>query len=68
MSSKKPQPLMGRHKREPCPVCGEISYSLEGIHPQCAQRRADQVRMNNIKATRLAEPAEPVTPPPRRTW
>ena len=59
---------MGRTKREPCPVCGEISYSLEGIHPQCAQRQADQTRMNHLKAARLAEPPAVTAPiSPRRT-
>jgi len=29
--------------RKLCPVCGEVSYSLSGEHPQCAQRRCDPV-------------------------
>ncbi len=49
MSSKKPQPLYDRSPRNPCPVCGEISYSLGGIHPQCAVRREDSVRMSRLK-------------------
>lgn len=27
-----------------CPVCGKPSYSLGGVHPQCAVARADKVR------------------------
>ena len=49
MSSKKPQPLISRTKRERCPVCGEISYSLTGVHPQCAMRQADAKRLRRSK-------------------
>lgn len=27
--------------RPQCPVCGKVSYSRDGIHPQCAVSRAD---------------------------
>jgi len=30
--------------RAKCPVCRETVYSLGGIHPQCAQLRADKVQ------------------------
>jgi hypothetical protein len=46
MSEKKPEPLIPPRTRERCPVCGEISYSLAGVHPQCAVRQADEKRMN----------------------
>jgi hypothetical protein len=34
--------------RKYCPVCGKVSYSLSGEHPQCALTRADAV----VKARR----------------
>ncbi|MBX3438171.1 MAG: hypothetical protein KF861_11820 [Planctomycetaceae bacterium] len=48
MSAKKPQPLISRPKHDRCPVCGEISYSQTGVHPQCAMRQADAKRMKHI--------------------
>jgi len=55
MSAKKPEPLNPGRTREPCPVCGEISYSLGGVHPQCAVRQADQKRMSRIKRQQATE-------------
>jgi hypothetical protein len=55
MSNKKPQPLVFGKKHDPCPVCGEISYSLGGVHPQCAARQADEKRMSRIKREAKAE-------------
>lgn len=52
MSAKKPVPLVPPNPlpgRSPCPVCGEISYSVGGIHPQCSVRQADAERMNRVK-------------------
>jgi hypothetical protein len=51
---KKPVPLLLVHATTPrlCPVCGAPSYSREGIHPQCAERRADAPRMERVKADR----------------
>lgn len=50
MSSKKPQPLITPEKPDrSCPVCGEISYSRAGIHPQCSVRQADAKRLNDIQ-------------------
>ncbi|MDA1165094.1 MAG: hypothetical protein O3B13_18510 [Planctomycetota bacterium] len=49
MPNKKPQPLIQSRERPRCQVCGEISYSLAGIHPQCEVKRADAIRMNRIK-------------------
>ena len=45
-----------------CPVCGTRSYSRGGIHPQCAQQRADAKRMERVKAKRKTETREPATP------
>ena len=62
MIHKKPEPLpeIGP-KRPQCPVCGEVSYSKEGIHPQCAQAQADSERMKNLKTGT----AKPVV---RKSW
>lgn len=40
MSERKPRPLYTPVAQRPlCPVCGETSYSRQGIHPQCAEKR-----------------------------
>ena len=51
MSNKKPAPLFQRQSNQPCPVCGAISYSRAGIHPQCASKRADAERMRGVSRT-----------------
>ena len=62
MSAKKPLPLISRRKHERCPVCGEISYSLGGVHPQCSVRQADEKRMDRIKRNKSVEKkAKPVS-------
>jgi len=39
-----------------CPVCGAVSYSRGGIHPQCAQQQADAPRMKRVRAAaKIAE-------------
>jgi hypothetical protein len=37
-----PAPIGYRREMPVCPVCGKISYSVGGIHPQCAVSRADE--------------------------
>jgi hypothetical protein len=54
MSNRKPVPLFDQRPRPRCPVCGETSYSVAGIHPQCAVRRLDSERMKGIRL-RVAE-------------
>ena len=49
MYEKKPQPPLPNRTHNRCPVCGEISYSRAGIHPQCSARRADEERRKLIK-------------------
>jgi ribosomal protein S27AE len=44
MSEKKPTPVITRWNNTKCPVCGQPSYSLGGIHPQCAMVQADASR------------------------
>jgi hypothetical protein len=41
VSSKKPVPIYSPARNKVCPVCGRVSYSLSGEHPQCALSRAD---------------------------
>lgn len=61
MSAKKPNPLISRRAHERCPVCGEVSYSLGGVHPQCAVRQADEKRLDRIKRTKaVAKKGKPV--------
>ena len=57
MCNKKPAPLLLTHAAPPrlCPVCGVVSYSREGIHPQCARREADVPRMERVKAGKKAD-------------
>jgi hypothetical protein len=46
-----------------CAVCGKRSYSLNGIHPQCAVKQADEPRQLKLAAekrtARLLAAAEP---------
>jgi hypothetical protein len=50
VSHKKPPPLGTEAPfRKRCPVCGEISYSHAGIHPQCAQQRAGSLRVQRAE-------------------
>jgi hypothetical protein len=48
--TQKPQPLYSQPLRECCPVCGRVSYSAAGIHPQCAVQQADAKRMKRVKS------------------
>ena len=49
--NKRPEPLYSTAKKKgtTCPVCGFTSYSREGIHPQCSQQKADDVRVARMK-------------------
>lgn len=59
MSERKPIPIYSSPNRPRCPVCGHPSYSLAGIHPQCASVVADKVRMATASFKNLASPVEP---------
>jgi hypothetical protein len=41
VSDKKTEPIYLPPIRNYCPVCGKVSYSVSGEHPQCALTRAD---------------------------
>lgn len=49
MPHKKPEPLIPVQTHDRCPVCGEVSYSLAGVHPQCAVQQADEKRVKRNK-------------------
>lgn len=70
MNPKRPAPLYQAKPRPTCPVCGATTYSKAGIHPQCAQERADENRMREIKAKRKANPPQPtiVSPEAVKSW
>ena len=58
MSEKKPTPLISQPSGKVCPVCGKRTYSLGGIHPQCAVLQADAARADKIKAERKRQASE----------
>ena len=43
---KNPKPLNLEPSRKICPVCGEPSYSREGVHPQCSAAQTDTNRVH----------------------
>lgn len=60
MQHKRPTPLIEQppRPRRVCPVCGAVTFSRSGIHPQCAAQRADASRMARVKAAKkAAQPA-----------
>jgi hypothetical protein len=52
MHQKEPVPLLLVNAPAPRlrPVCGAVSYSRDGIHPQCAEQQADASRMERVRA------------------
>jgi hypothetical protein len=66
MHDKKPDPLIATEikPRRLCSVCGRVSYSQGGIHPQCAEEQADAPRVARLKAAKkAAKPKAKVTNP-----
>jgi hypothetical protein len=65
MHAKKPDPLLIREGKalRICDVCGEVSYSAAGMHPQCAQQQADERRIATIKAEKQAAAQNPAAVP-----
>ena len=55
MYEKKPTPVMSYPRSNLCPGCGKKSYSLGGIHPQCAVNLADLPIKNRLAAERKAK-------------
>lgn len=54
--TRKPTPLIPDPPRKLCPVCGEVAYSMGGIHPQCAVRKADEQRL--LRSRRATKPGK----------
>ncbi len=70
MDSSKPAPLMAMPTLGTvCPVCGKKSYSMGGIHPQCAVQQADAPRQAVLaaqkKEKKVAADAEKLIAPPK---
>lgn len=55
VSEKKPTPVIAQRNSKECPVCGQRSYSLGGIHPQCAMAQADAPRKLQLIAKKKAD-------------
>jgi hypothetical protein len=53
MSEKRPAPRIPTRARSGFPVSSELSYSRDGVHPQCSVRQADEKRKNRIKRETL---------------
>jgi hypothetical protein len=53
--SRKPIPLHQGRPPKRCPICGQASYSSQGIHPQCSARQSDSQRVSQCKAAAAAE-------------
>ena len=53
MNQKKPDPMYSLPHRKVCPVCGQVSYSSAGIHPQCAESQADAKRLKKAKTKKI---------------
>jgi hypothetical protein len=66
MDSEKPVIIVPPTPRTPCPICGKASYSIGGIHPQCAIQQADAPRMVRLRAAKDAAPKP--KKPVRQAW
>ncbi|MGE5191741.1 MAG: hypothetical protein ACM3U2_04520 [Deltaproteobacteria bacterium] len=47
-----PLPIRASKPRRICAVCGMVSYSAAGMHPQCAEEQADAARVARLKKAR----------------
>ncbi len=65
MHNLKPAPIFLPPKRNLCPICGQASYSRDGIHPQCAVSQADQPRNIQLRLKKAKAKAKPA---PRQSW
>lgn len=55
--TSKPLPLLtpDNNPQRVCSVCGKVSYSRGGVHPQCAEESADAARVKLLKEAQKAE-------------
>jgi hypothetical protein len=49
VSDKKPEALYPRAVERLCPVCGKVSYSQSGEHPQCSMARLSDAFKAKLK-------------------
>ncbi len=52
---RKPRSTQARRGPKTCPVCGEVSYSAAGVHPQCSVRQSDEKLREIIKEEGIEE-------------
>ena len=62
MSESKPTPIIAGGQGKTCPVCGQNSYSRDGIHPQCAVEQSDEPRKQQLAAKKKAEASKKKKP------
>jgi hypothetical protein len=55
MSEKKLRPSPPQAARKACPVCGKSTYSLAGIHPQCAVAQSDALQKQLLRQQKVDE-------------
>ncbi|HTM54721.1 MAG TPA: hypothetical protein VL175_11870 [Pirellulales bacterium] len=63
MSERKPVPIIPLGTKAVCPVCHKPSYSLGGMHPQCALARADAKTRAALKAKAVTDEKRAVKKP-----
>lgn len=51
-----------------CPVCGKVTYSRGGIHPQCASERQDKIVTAARQATQDKSSGSATLAQPRKQW
>jgi hypothetical protein len=56
MKSEESVTIIPSAPRNLCPICGKASYSVGGIHPQCAMQQADAPRVVRLRAAKVAAP------------
>jgi hypothetical protein len=54
--------------RNLCPICGKATYSLGGIHPQCAMQQADEPRLSRLRTSKAAEATVKKPAKVRQVW
>jgi rRNA maturation endonuclease Nob1 len=66
MSSEESIVIVPQPPKHLCPICGKPSYSVGGIHPQCAMQQADEPRLVRLRTKKAADTK--VKKPVRQTW
>lgn len=66
MSSEQSVIIVPQPPKNLCPICGKASYSVGGIHPQCAMQQADEPRIVKLRTAKAADAK--IKKPVRQTW